>query len=103
MPFFLQLSAEAFSVPFPSDIDAQQTPTFGGGTPTDFTYTSELKFFAPATESLSIYGGASFATTASTLAVNQSSKRVVIDWSSFNINPGETVTFNPSGWTRKVA
>jgi hypothetical protein len=55
VPFFLQLNFEMFKVLEPGH-------SFGADRPTDFTYTSELKFFAPATESLSIYGGLNFAT-----------------------------------------
>jgi hypothetical protein len=60
-PFFLQLSAEAFSVG-PPDTDTGHTVSFGGSTRKDLTYTAELKAFAPATDSLSIYGGLNFAT-----------------------------------------
>lgn len=38
--------------------------------------------------------GASFSSAGSVLNVNQSATRVVIDWQSFNIAPGETVNFN---------
>src|SRR5207302_851387 len=55
LPFFVQLTAEAFSVSMPDD--PTQTSTFGAGSPLDLTYTGELKFFAPVTEALSIYGG----------------------------------------------
>ena len=60
VPFFLQWSAEAFSVGPPDD--ATHLTSFGGGKRTDLTYTTELKFFAPATEALSIYGGLNAAT-----------------------------------------
>jgi hypothetical protein len=53
-PFYLLLNLEAFKVLDPG-------PSFGADRDTDFTYTGELKFFVPATESLSIYGGLSFA------------------------------------------
>jgi hypothetical protein len=59
VPFFAQLSFEAFSVAPPES--APGTATFGAGKPTDFTYTGELKMFAPATDSLSIYGGLNWA------------------------------------------
>jgi hypothetical protein len=54
-PFFLQLSAEAFSVPRPEDTG--HLTSFGGGKPTDLTYTTELKAFVPVTNALSLYGG----------------------------------------------
>ncbi|HEY9217270.1 MAG TPA: filamentous hemagglutinin N-terminal domain-containing protein, partial [Phenylobacterium sp.] len=38
--------------------------------------------------------GATFQASGATLNVNQNQTRVVIDWSSFNIAPGETVNFN---------
>ena len=53
--FFLQLSAEAFSVPRPEDTG--HLTSFGGGKRTDLTYTTELKVFVPATQALSLYGG----------------------------------------------
>ena len=53
--FFLQLSAEAFSVPRPDDTG--HLTSFGGGKSTDLTYTTELKVFLPVGEALSLYGG----------------------------------------------
>jgi filamentous hemagglutinin family protein len=38
--------------------------------------------------------GASFTPGAGTLTIDQSAERVVIDWSTFNIDNGEAVTFN---------
>jgi hypothetical protein len=58
-PFFLQLSAEAFSVA-PPEAPVHLT-SFGGGERTNLTYTTELKAFVPATQDLSIYGGVSAA------------------------------------------
>jgi hypothetical protein len=60
-PFFLQLSAEAFSVG-PPDEDTGHLVSFGGGTRTDLTYAAQLKAFASATDALSVYGGLSVAT-----------------------------------------
>jgi len=54
-PFFLQLSAEAFSVPRPDDTG--HLTSFGGGKSTDLTYTTELKVFAPLGDAVSLYGG----------------------------------------------
>jgi hypothetical protein len=63
--FFLQLTAEAFSV-VTSAADVMDLPvlytTFGGGDRTDLTYTGEIKAFAPIGDSWSIYGGLSAAT-----------------------------------------
>jgi hypothetical protein len=59
VPFFLQLNAEAFSVGKPDDLT--QISTFGGGTRTDLTYTTQLKAFVPASQTVSIYGGLSAA------------------------------------------
>ena len=53
--FFLQLSAEVFSVARPEDTG--HLTSFGGGKRTDFTYTTELKGFVPVTQALSLYGG----------------------------------------------
>jgi hypothetical protein len=53
--FFLQLSAEAFSVGRPEDTG--HLTSFGGGKRTDLTYTTELKVFLPVTSALSLYGG----------------------------------------------
>ena len=65
--FFLQLTVEGFSVAPPDDLT--QLTTFGGGKRTDFTYTAELKTFAPLGDSLSVSAGLSAATglTAGTL------------------------------------
>ena len=60
LPFFLQLNLEALSAPPPDDLS--QPNTFGGGKRSDFTYTAELKTFAPISDSLSVYGGLNFAT-----------------------------------------
>jgi len=54
-PFFLQLSAEAFSVARPEDTG--HLTSFGGGKSTDLTYTTELKVFVPLGDALSLYGG----------------------------------------------
>ncbi|HVP60301.1 MAG TPA: hypothetical protein VMT11_07070 [Myxococcaceae bacterium] len=53
--FFLQLSAEAFSVARPDETG--HLTSFGGGERTNLTYTTELKVFVPVTPSLSLYGG----------------------------------------------
>jgi len=53
--FFLQLSAEAFSVARPEE--PAHLTSFGGGKRTNLTYTTELKVFVPATQALSLYGG----------------------------------------------
>src|SRR6185312_5197386 len=58
-PFFLQFFGEVFSVPTPDD--TTQATTFGGGARQDLTYTGEAKIFMPATDSVSIYWGLSFA------------------------------------------
>ncbi len=42
-------------------------------------------------------GGAAFSGAGSNLTVNQSASRVVIDWQSFSIANGESVTFNQGG------
>jgi hypothetical protein len=62
--FFLQWSAEAFSASPPEELG--HLASFGGGRRTDLTYTTELKAFLPATESLSLYAGlnAAFGKTA---------------------------------------
>ena len=60
VPFFLQLNLEAFSVAKPDDLT--QPTSFGGGARTDLTYAAELKSFAAASDSVSIYGGINFAT-----------------------------------------
>jgi hypothetical protein len=57
-PFFLQLSAEAFSVAPPEDL--AHLTTFGGGKRTDLTYTGGLKTFFPVTDSVSVLFGANF-------------------------------------------
>ena len=54
--FFLQLSAEAFSVARPEEETGHLT-SFGGGKRTNLTYTTELKVFLPLTPALSLYGG----------------------------------------------
>ncbi len=54
--FFLQLSAEAFSVARPEEETGHLT-SFGGGKRTNLTYTTELKVFVPVTPALSLYGG----------------------------------------------
>jgi hypothetical protein len=58
--FYLQWTLEAFSVAPPDD--PTHLASFGGGRRTDLTYTTELKTFIPASESVSIYGGLNGAT-----------------------------------------
>ncbi|MFT3841102.1 MAG: hypothetical protein QM723_29190 [Myxococcaceae bacterium] len=58
--FYLQWTLEAFSVAPPED--PTHLSSFGGGQRTDLTYTTELKTFIPASESVSIYGGLNGAT-----------------------------------------
>jgi hypothetical protein len=60
VPFYLQWTLEAFSVAPPDDLT--HLSSFGGGQRTDLTYTSELKTFIPASESVSIYTGLNGAT-----------------------------------------
>jgi hypothetical protein len=55
-PFFLQLTAEAFSVGPPEGLE--HLTTFGGGKRTDLTYTGGLRTFIPAADSLSFFLGA---------------------------------------------
>ena len=64
-PFYLVLYAEAFSIPspeVPGDGTAAAVSSFGGGSATDLTYAVEAKYFVPMGDSLSVYGGISFAT-----------------------------------------
>src|SRR5262249_43543650 len=66
LPLFVQLVGEAFSSSAPNTSAAPRTlqplPSFGGGRRTDLTYTGELKFFLPSSESVSVLGGLNFAT-----------------------------------------
>jgi hypothetical protein len=63
LPFFLQLTAEAFTVAPPEDFE--HLASFGGGKRTDLLYTGKLSTFIPATQSLSVYGGLNLATAKS--------------------------------------
>jgi hypothetical protein len=67
LPFFLTLSAEAFSIPAPDlpEVGTTLSPpvaSFGGGEPTDLTYTVEAKAFLPFGDAWSIYFGLNGAT-----------------------------------------
>jgi len=67
LPFYLTLSAEAFSLGAPEEPGAGTTlappvSTFGGGEPHDLTYTAEAKAFFPFGEAWSIYLGLNGAT-----------------------------------------
>lgn len=59
IPFYLVLSASAFSVP-PADVD-EPLQTFGGGRRWDFAYLGTARAFFPLTESTSIYAGLNYA------------------------------------------
>jgi hypothetical protein len=67
LPFYLTLSAEAFSISAPGQPEAGTTlappvASFGGGEPTDLTYAAEAKAFFPFGEAWSIYCGLNGAT-----------------------------------------
>jgi hypothetical protein len=60
LPFFLTLTAEAFSLRAPDP--AGPVASFGGGGGTDLTYAGELKTFLPLGDDLSVSAGLSGAT-----------------------------------------
>jgi hypothetical protein len=64
LPFYLVLYGEAFSLGAPDVVAGSAGPvaSFGGGSPTDLTYALEAKYFVPAGEEWSVYGGLNFAT-----------------------------------------
>jgi len=67
LPFYLTLHAEAFSLrgpeqPGPGTTLAPPVASFGGGEPSDLTYTAEAKAFFPLGEEWSIFAGLSGAT-----------------------------------------
>jgi hypothetical protein len=67
LPFYLTVSAEAFSIGAPEEPAAGVTiappvATFGGGDPTDLTYTGEVKVFFPFGDDWSLYAGLNGAT-----------------------------------------
>jgi hypothetical protein len=59
IPFYLLLSASAFSVGA-AEVD-QPLQTFGGGQPWDFTYLGTARAFFPLNEATSIYAGLNYA------------------------------------------
>jgi len=63
LPFYLTLTAEAFSLRAP-DAAAEVGPvaSFGGGEATDLTYVGTAKLFVPVSDELSVYAGVSAAT-----------------------------------------
>jgi len=68
LPFYLVVSGEAFSLPPPPADDP--VASFGGGSATDLTYALEAKYFLPAGEEWSVYGGFNFATGVSPGVLN---------------------------------
>jgi hypothetical protein len=60
LPFYFVLYGEAFSLPSPAADDP--VASFGGGSATDLTYALEAKYFVPAGEEWSVFGGFNFAT-----------------------------------------
>src|SRR4051794_15939909 len=61
LPFYLVLYGEAFSLGAP-DVTEGPVASFGGGSATDLTYALEAKYFVPAGDEWSVYGGFNFAT-----------------------------------------
>jgi hypothetical protein len=67
LPFYVVLYGEAFSLQAPLAAATPADPvgpvaSHGGGTATDLTYASELKYFFPFGEEWALYGGMSFST-----------------------------------------
>ena len=67
LPFYVTLSAEAFTIGGPEQPAlgttlAPPVATFGGGEPTDLTYAGEVKAFFPFGDAWSVYAGLSGAT-----------------------------------------
>jgi hypothetical protein len=64
LPFYFVLYGEAFSLTAPGTSPDVVGPvaSFGGGSATDLTYALEAKYFVPAGEEWSVYGGFNFAT-----------------------------------------
>lgn len=59
-PFYLLMTAAAFSVAHPEDLDGPLA-SFGGGKRSDFTYLANLRSYAPLGAATSLYFGLSFA------------------------------------------
>jgi hypothetical protein len=66
LPFYLTVYGEAFSIPAPDvptePLVASPVASFGGGSATDLTYATEVKYFFPFGDEWSVYGGLNFAT-----------------------------------------
>src|SRR3954467_4331454 len=60
LPFYLVLYGEAFSLGAP-EAAAGPVASFGGGSATDLAYALEAKYFVPAGDEWSVYGGFKFA------------------------------------------
>jgi hypothetical protein len=60
-PVYLVLYGEAFSIPTPAPV-GDPVASFGGGSATDLAYALEAKYFVPAGDEWSLYGGFNFAT-----------------------------------------
>ena len=109
VPFFLQLSSEVFSVSAPDVVEVgfPQAPSFGGGRRTDLTYTGELKFFLPPSESFSILGGLNVASgispgLAEGDAVSHRGARSTLYGADLYVKykpPNQAVTYFSLAWT----
>jgi hypothetical protein len=75
LPFFLQLTAEAYSVPAPEELE--QLNTFGGGARSDLTWAAQLDAFGAFSDAFSVYGGLS-AATGMTAGVDDGTGTVVL-------------------------